>query len=61
MVTPNLRFHPRGLFINGTWTDPLEGQSFAVINPSKLERLQNVLVAGKTDFRILAPSCERGS
>ena len=49
MVTPNLRFHPRGLFINGTWTDPLEGQTFAVINPSNLERLPDVPCASAAD------------
>jgi betaine-aldehyde dehydrogenase len=49
MVTPNLKFHPRGLFVNGSWTDSIEGQTFEVVNPSNLERLPDVPLASTAD------------
>ena len=49
MQAPQLHCHPRGLFIGGRWTAPVEGKRFASINPSTMERLAEVPMATEVD------------
>ena len=49
MQVPQLHCHPRGLFIGGRWTAPVEGKSFVSINPSTMERLAEVPMATDVD------------
>ena len=49
MQSPALNFSPRGLYIGGRWVSPAEGQSFASINPSNMEKLADVPAAGEAD------------
>ncbi|HYB10244.1 MAG TPA: aldehyde dehydrogenase family protein, partial [Alphaproteobacteria bacterium] len=49
MHSPTLNFAPRGLYIGGRWISPIEGQSFASINPSNMEKLADVPSAGGAD------------
>ncbi len=49
MLSPKLDFRPRGLFIGGEWTAPLEGETFEVINPSNRERLPDSPHASPAD------------
>ena len=49
MHSPTLNFTARGLYIGGRWISPVEGQSFASINPSNMEKLADVPSAGGAD------------
>ncbi|MDI3469046.1 MAG: Aldehyde dehydrogenase [Pseudolabrys sp.] len=49
MQSPALNFSPRGLYIGGQWVSPHEGDSFASINPSNMEKLADVPSANEAD------------
>lgn len=49
MQSPVLNFSPRGLYIDGQWVSPNEGDSFASINPSNMEKLADVPSANEAD------------
>ena len=60
MQSPALNFSPRGLYIGGRWVSPAEGQSFASINPSNLEKLADVPAAGEADVDACQPVARGG-
>jgi acyl-CoA reductase-like NAD-dependent aldehyde dehydrogenase len=49
MNAPHIAFRPRGLFIGGRWVPPVEGKSFASINPATMEKLADVPFASPAD------------
>jgi betaine-aldehyde dehydrogenase len=49
MQSPALNFTPRGLYIGGEWVSPVDGSSFASINPTNMEKLADVPSAGEKD------------
>ena len=49
MQSPALNFIPRGLYIGGEWVSPVDGSSFASINPTNMEKLADVPSAGEKD------------
>jgi betaine-aldehyde dehydrogenase len=49
MQSPALNFSPRGLYIGGQWVSPDERGSFISINPSNMEKLADVPLAGEAD------------
>ncbi|MCL4764826.1 MAG: aldehyde dehydrogenase family protein [Hyphomicrobiaceae bacterium] len=49
MNAPELQLEPRSLYIGGKWVAPVEGKSFASINPSNMEKLADVPFATEAD------------
>src|SRR5262249_56011682 len=49
MQSPALNFIPRGLYIGGEWVSPVDGSTFASINPTNMEKLADVPSAGEKD------------
>jgi betaine-aldehyde dehydrogenase len=49
MQSPALNFSPRGLYIGGQWVSPDARGSFISINPSNMEKLADVPLAGEAD------------
>ncbi len=49
MAAPQLDFVPRGFFIGGEWVAPIEGKSFASINPSNMHKIGEVPFATDAD------------
>jgi betaine-aldehyde dehydrogenase len=49
MQSPALNFIPRGLYIGGQWVSPVDGSTFASINPTNMEKLADVPGAGEKD------------
>lgn len=49
MSAPALNFTPKGLYIDGQWVAPADGQTFETINPSTGETLGQVPLAGEAD------------
>jgi betaine-aldehyde dehydrogenase len=58
MQSPTLNFTPRGLYIGGRWVSPIEGKSFASINPSNMEKLADVPTAGAADVDAAAQAAK---
>jgi betaine-aldehyde dehydrogenase len=58
MQSPKLNFAPRGLYIGGRWVSPIEGKSFASINPSNMEKLADVPTAGEADVDAAAKAAK---
>ena len=48
-TTPDLNFSPRGLYIGGEWQESIDGGTFETINPSNLEKLDDVPEASEKD------------
>ena len=48
-TTPDLNFSPKGLYIGGEWHDSIDGGTFQTINPSNLEKLDDVPEASEKD------------
>ncbi|WP_026363105.1 aldehyde dehydrogenase family protein [Methylopila sp. M107] len=58
--TPDLGFKARGLYIGGKWVAPLEGKSFATINPSNSETLGEVPFATAQDVDVAVDAAKKG-
>ena len=60
MQSPALNFTPRGLYIDGRWVSPVDGGSFASINPSNMEKLADIPAAGEADVDLAVQAAKRG-
>lgn len=49
MITPDLGFTPKGIYIGGEWQESTSGKTFETINPSNRERLGEVPEATEKD------------
>ena len=58
MQSPTLSFAPRGLYIGGRWVSPIEGKSFASINPSNMKKLADVPTASAADVDAAAKAAK---
>ena len=46
--------HARQFFIDGKWTDPIDGTDFPVIDPSTEEVCETISLGGKADAAAVA-------
>ena len=60
MQSPPLNFTARGLYIGGRWVAPMEGKSFASINPSNMEEIADVPAAGEADVDAAVAAAKAG-